>query len=80
MGDGHLPRTYQPSVDEITGLIRRAETHPLGTEFLLNGSADAVAATFQVHGFVVDAARDLLRRSAAALGVRVSAAVAGATA
>jgi len=32
----------------------------LGIEFLLNGSLDAVAATFNVHAFVIDAARDRL--------------------
>ncbi len=52
---------YHPTPDEITQLLRRAAGHPLGTQFLLNGALDAVAATFGAHAFVVDAARDHLR-------------------
>ncbi len=52
---------YRPTPDEIKGLLRRAAGHPLGTEFLLKGALDAVAATFGTHAFVVDAARDQLR-------------------
>lgn len=52
---------YRPTPDEIKGLLRRASGHPLGTEFLLKGDLDAVAATFGAHAFVVDAARDHLR-------------------
>ncbi len=52
---------YRPTPDEIKELLRRAAGHPLGTEFLLKGALDAVAATFGAHAFVVDAARDHLR-------------------
>lgn len=45
---------------EIVDLIRRADDHELGREFLLHGAQGAVAATFQVHAFLVDAARDHL--------------------
>ena len=48
---------YRPSRPEIDDLIRRAERHPLGTAFLREGSLDAVAATFGVHAFTVEAAR-----------------------
>ena len=47
--------------DQVTRLIREAQHHPFGTDFLVNGSLDAVAATFQAHAFVVDAAREALR-------------------
>tara|TARA_B100000959_G_C14385403_1_gene379927 strand:+ start:89 stop:295 length:207 start_codon:yes stop_codon:yes gene_type:complete len=52
--------TNTPTETEIKNLIERAESHELGSEFLLNGSLDAVAATFGVHAFVVDGARDTL--------------------
>ncbi len=52
---------FSPRPEDVTSLIDRAEKHPLGTDFLLQGALDAVAATFQVHAFVVDAARDTLR-------------------
>ncbi|MDJ0973751.1 MAG: hypothetical protein QNJ98_04770 [Planctomycetota bacterium] len=50
----------QPTDDEIRDLIRRAEAHDLGLRFLQRGAQDAVAATFGVHAFVVDAARKRL--------------------
>ncbi len=50
----------EPTHEEVQLLIKRANSHDLGTEFLLNGSLDAVAATFGVHAFVVDGARDQL--------------------
>jgi len=52
--------TTTPTETEIQYLIERANSHDLGIEFLLNGSLDAVAATFGVHAFVIDAARDQL--------------------
>ena len=52
--------TTTPTEAEIQYLIERAKSHDLGIEFLLNGSLDAVAATFGVHAFVIDAARDQL--------------------
>ena len=55
---GHLDPAFIALMDEIQELLRRATDHPQGVEFLLNGSLDSVAATFQVHAFVVDAARD----------------------
>lgn len=41
-------------------LIAKADAHPLGREFLREGALDAVAATFKVHAFAVDRARELL--------------------
>ena len=52
--------TDRPDRSEIDVLIRRASNHPLGTRFLIDGALDAVAATFKVHAFVVDAAREVL--------------------
>lgn len=51
---------FEPAPTEIDGLIERATSHPMGTAFLLEGSLDAVAATFSVHAFVVDKARERL--------------------
>ncbi len=51
------PPSYQPSSSEVVRLIEEAERHPLGIEFLLEGELGAVAATFGVHAFTVDAAR-----------------------
>ncbi len=52
--------TTIPTETEIQYLIEHAKSHDLGIDFLLNGSLDAVAATFNVHAFVIDAARDRL--------------------
>jgi hypothetical protein len=46
---------------EVDALIARAREHRLGLDFLLGGAHDAVAVTFGVHAFVVDAARERLR-------------------
>ena len=63
--DAGAPRHDRPTAAEVQELLRRAAAHRLGTEFLLEGALDAVAATFRVHAFCVDAARDVLRREAA---------------
>jgi hypothetical protein len=55
-----LPLGFQPDSVEVEDLIGRAEAHPLGTEFLREGSLDAVAATFRVHAFTVLSARERL--------------------
>jgi hypothetical protein len=55
-----LPKPYRPTREEVDDLIRRATEHPLGTEYLRQGALDSVAATFQVHAFVVEAAREAL--------------------
>ncbi len=57
--DGVLT-TDRPSRAEVDALIQRASNHPLGTRFLIDGALDAVAATFNAHAFVVDAAREVL--------------------
>ena len=49
---------------EVEALIAAAEQHPLGLDFLLHGDQAAVAVTFQVHAFSVDAARERLGRRA----------------
>ena len=64
-GSCSVPGTYRPTADEVDDLMRRAAQHPLGTAFLADGALDAVAATFRVHAFVVDAARNALRESEA---------------
>jgi len=51
------PPSYEPSGFEVGSLIEEARRHPLGIEFLLEGELGAVAATFGVHAFTVDAAR-----------------------
>ena len=52
--------TKKPTENEVQHLIERAKSQDLGTEFLVNGSLESVAATFGVHAFVIDAARDEL--------------------
>lgn len=48
---------FTPCEADVQDLIRKAEGHQLGTEFLRTGALDAVAAMFEVHAFVVEAAR-----------------------
>ena len=55
-----VPKPYRPTRQEVDELIRRASEHELGTGYLLEGALDSVAATFQVHAFVVEAARAAL--------------------
>ncbi len=55
-----VPKPYRPTRQEVDELIRRASEHELGTEYLLQGALDSVAATFQVHAFVIEAARTAL--------------------
>ncbi len=51
----------ESSGDEaVRDLIARADAHPLGRAFLLEGALDAVAATFAVHAFTVDRAREFI--------------------
>ncbi|MDJ0520645.1 MAG: hypothetical protein QNJ90_01080 [Planctomycetota bacterium] len=57
---GHPVSRPEPNDAEVLELIRRAEAHELGRDFLAEGALDAVAATFGVHAFVVDAARERL--------------------
>jgi len=56
--------TTRPGTGDVESLISRARDHALGLEFLVRGAHDAVAVTFGVHAFVVDAARDRLRSAA----------------
>ena len=53
-----LPHNFIPSQVDVDSLISRAGQHELGVDFLKTGSLDAVAAMFEVHAFVVDAARE----------------------
>ncbi len=55
---------YAADPREVQALITAAERHPLGLEFLLHGDLAAVAITFQVHAFSVDAARQQLKQRA----------------
>ena len=62
--EGQRPSPWtQPAETEVLALIRRAEEHELGREFLTEGALDSVAATFGVHAFLVDAARERLAQS-----------------
>ena len=60
MTDNNQIGKYQPTATEIAKLMQQAANHPLGTNFLVEGSLDSVAATFGVHAFVVNAARESL--------------------
>ena len=51
---------FQPCEAEVQALIGKAQAHELGTDFLKTGALDSVAAMFEVHAFVVDAARQKL--------------------
>ncbi len=55
-------QTSEVRKDEVIDLIRQADQHELGRSFLEQGAQDAVAATFGVHAFLVDAAREHLSR------------------
>jgi len=61
---------YAPPPAEVDDLLRRAAAHPLGLGFLRRGALDAVAATFRVHAFTVDAARARLEAEHAAAAAR----------
>jgi len=56
-----FPASHAIHPREVEALITAAQDHPLGTEFLLDGHLEAVAITFDVHAFTVDAARRVLR-------------------
>jgi hypothetical protein len=60
-----MPSSPQVSDQAAQDLIERADAHALGRSFLLDGSLDAVAATFCVHAFTVDRARELLATATA---------------
>jgi hypothetical protein len=55
-----LPCAFQPTDAEISKLIQRASQHAMGTGFLKDGALDAVSATFGVHAFTVEKAREQL--------------------
>lgn len=59
-GAASVPSSFVPAKTEVESLIERARTHPMGTDFLVEGSLDAVAATFGVHAFTVERAREHL--------------------
>lgn len=50
----------QVSANTVDTLIGAARGHELGLEFLRVGSLDAVSAVFEVHAFVIEAARERL--------------------
>ena len=52
--------SFTPCERDVHDLIRKAEAHQLGCDFLKTGALDSVAAMFEVHAFVVDAARKRL--------------------
>ncbi len=65
-----IPHAASPPQREVQALLRQAAAHPMGTRYLKEGQLDAVAATFGVHAFVVDAARDALARRMGGMGHR----------
>jgi len=54
------PLKYIPSAADVEALIAAASQHPLGLDFLRDGSLDCVAVTFRTHAFTVIAAREKL--------------------
>lgn len=52
---------FDPSPAQVSALLERAREHPLGVDFIADGQLAAVAATFGVHAFTVEAARARLR-------------------
>ncbi len=65
---GGVVRHYKPESKEIADLISRATEHPLGVEFLRDGALDSVAATFSVHAFVVEQARQTIQTGLRGVG------------
>jgi len=61
----HPGAPVAPPPSEVHALVERARTHAFGLDFLLHGAPNAVAATFGVHAFLVDAARDHVARTSA---------------
>jgi hypothetical protein len=59
----HGSAPFDPSEEVVADLLRRAADHPRGVAFLREGALDAVAATFHVHAFVVEAARTRVREA-----------------
>jgi hypothetical protein len=59
------PRRHPKDPRVVQELIERAKKHPLGVEFLAQGSLDSVAANFEAHAFTVEAARERLREQEA---------------
>ena len=51
-------------VQRVDALIETAAVHDLGLDFLLNGAMPSVVRTFRVPDFLVEAARDRIRRQA----------------
>ena len=57
------PLHYEPTSTEVDALISAAAQHPLGLEYLRDGSLESVAVMFRAHAFTVVAARERLVRS-----------------
>ena len=55
-----LPKDFTPSEAAVKSLISKAGDHELGVDFLKTGALESVAAIFETHAFVVDAARQQL--------------------
>ncbi len=62
---GPCTGAFTPGEEDVEALIRAASHNPLGLEFLLEGQLCAVAITFQVHAFTVEAARQRLKEQGA---------------
>ena len=75
MGGSAIPgMSAAPSHEQIEQLLARARRHPLGLDYLQRGQLESVAATFSVHAFLVDAAREHLNADAPSVEIVVEAA------
>lgn len=56
-------QVFQPTIEQADVLIEKAGQHALGMDYLQNGALDSVAATFRVHAFTVELARQRCRQA-----------------
>lgn len=49
---------FRPKNEDADALIKTASQHPLGLDYLKNGALDSIAATFGVHAFTIELARE----------------------
>jgi hypothetical protein len=57
-----MSKEFHAHPAQIDSLIEKARNHPRGINFLLEGDLCAVAITFGVTVFAIEAARDNLRK------------------
>lgn len=61
-GARSMSEEFRPHPQQIESLIGKASCHPLGIKFFLEGDLCAVAITFGVTVFAVEAARENLQK------------------